>query len=56
MFGSVVSHEKGWKNAIPPSVKIGGGMVYSGAGYLGSALTRSPFEPTRTPPTFRFAM
>ena len=37
MFGSVVSHEKGWKNAIPPSVKIGGGMVYSGAGYLGSA-------------------
>ena len=36
-FGSVVAHEKGWKNAMPPTVKIGGGVMYSGAGYLGTA-------------------
>lgn len=36
-FGSVVAREKGWKNAMPPTVKIGGGMPYSGAGYLGTA-------------------
>lgn len=36
-FGSVVAREQGWKNAMPPTVKIGGGMPYSGAGYLGTA-------------------
>ncbi len=36
-FGSVVAREKGWQNAMPPTVKIGKGVLYSGAGYLGSA-------------------
>ncbi|QDU09671.1 DUF1501 domain-containing protein [Gimesia aquarii] len=36
-FGSVVGHEKGWKQAIPPNIVLGGKLLYSGAGYLGSA-------------------
>jgi len=36
-FGSVVSREKGWQNAMPPAVNVGAGLKYSGAGYLGSA-------------------
>lgn len=35
-LGSVVAREKGWQNSMPPTVKIGGGMPYSGAGYLGT--------------------
>ena len=37
MFGSVVAKELGWHNSMPPNVQLGGGLNYSGAGYLGSA-------------------
>src|SRR5436190_21089579 len=38
-MGSVVSREKGWKNALPPYVMVpaGKGGGYHGAGYFGSA-------------------
>lgn len=35
-YGSVVFRELGWKNAMPANVQLGGGIAYSGAGYLGS--------------------
>jgi hypothetical protein len=36
-YGSVINREKGWKNGMPPYVKLGGGSAYSGAGYMGPA-------------------
>jgi len=37
-IGSVVARELSWRHAMPPYVQIsGGGIQYSGAGYLGSA-------------------
>ena len=36
-FGSLVSRQKGWQNAMPPNVRLGGKISpYTGAGYLGS--------------------
>jgi len=36
-FGSLISRQKGWRNALPPNVSFGGKTTYMGAGYLGSA-------------------
>jgi len=37
-YGSVVSREKGWRDALPPYVVLTGEVApYNGAGYMGSA-------------------
>jgi hypothetical protein len=42
-YGSVVSRELGWRNAMPPYVLVPGrGTVYTGAGYMGRQ-----FDPLR---------
>jgi hypothetical protein len=36
-YGSVISREKGWRNGMPPYIKLGGGSNYYGGGYMGTA-------------------
>lgn len=36
-FGSLISRQKGWRNALPPYVAFGGKTPYLGSGYMGSA-------------------
>jgi hypothetical protein len=35
-YGSVISREKGWRNGMPPYIKMGGGSAYYGGGYMGA--------------------
>ncbi len=35
-YGSVISRELGWRNGMPPYVKLGAGSSYYGAGYMSS--------------------
>jgi hypothetical protein len=36
-YGSVITREKGWRNGMPPYIRLGRGAAFTGAGYMGTS-------------------